>query len=125
YNSLLAEAEIEAACGERVAWLCSEATRILSDRGEGTNRGKARARQRVRHYVAANRDAELGLLAVATLWARWQLAEAGSAAQRHSFAEEARHVFGPLLEMMGMRATLEKLDDWLWRLHDPDAARLD
>ncbi len=31
----------------------------------------------------------------------------------------------PLLEMMGMRAPLEELEDWLWRLHEPDAPRLD
>jgi GTP pyrophosphokinase len=125
YNNLIAPSETKAVCGERVAWLCSEATRILSDRSEGTARGKARARQRVRHYIAAYRDPELGLLAVAAFWARWQMAKAGTIAQRHSFAEEARHVFGPLLEMMGMRATLDELEEWLWRLHEPDTQRVD
>ena len=125
YNGLLAIPDIETACGQEVAWLCQEATRILGERSEGTTRGKARARQRVRHYIAAYRSPELGLLAVATFWARWQLAKAGTIAQRHSFAEEARHVFSPLLEMMGMRATLEELEDWLWRLHEPDAPRQD
>jgi (p)ppGpp synthase/HD superfamily hydrolase len=125
YNNLISLAEVESVCGERVAWLCGEATRILTERGEGGSRGKSRARQRVRYYVAAYRDPELGLLAVATLWARWQVAKAGSLAQRHTFAEEARHAFGPLLEMMGMRAILEELEDWLWRLHEPDAGRVD
>ncbi len=97
YNELVDPDAIETICGERVAWLCGEATRILGERSEGSTRGKARARQRVRHYIAAYRDPELGLLAVATFWARWQLAKAGTVAQRHSFAEEARHVFSPLV----------------------------
>ena len=122
---LLALSDVQAVCGERVAWLCGEATRILSDRNEVSGRGKARARQRVRHYIAAYRDPELGLLAVATLWARWQGAKRGTLAQRHSFAEEARHVFAPVLEMMGMHAILDELQDWLWRLHEPDASRVD
>ena len=125
YNELLEVDSIEPEVGSRVAWLCSEAKRILGERTDGTQRGKARARQRVRHFVAAYRDPELGLLAVATLWARWQVAQAGTLAQRHSFADEARLVFSPLLEMMGMRAMLEELEDWLWRLHDPDAPRVD
>lgn len=124
-NDLLSPDDIQTICGERVAWLCSEATRILGERSEGTARGKTRARQRVHHYIAAYRDPELGLLAVANLWARWQVAKAGSIAQRHSFAEDARHIFVPLLEMMGMRATLEEVQDWLWRLHEPDAPRVD
>ncbi|MCC6457352.1 MAG: TGS domain-containing protein [Caldilineaceae bacterium] len=125
YNRLLIQADVEPVCGARVAWLCEEAARILGERSEGAARGKSRARQRVRHYIAAYRDPELGLLAVATLWARWQVAQAGTVAQRHSFAEEARHVFSPLLEMMGMRALREEVEEWLWRLHEPDAERVD
>lgn len=125
YNDLVSLTDVETTCGERVAWLCSEATRILSERSEGSGRGKSRARQRVRYYVAAYRDPELGLLAVATLWARWQVAKAGTIAQRYTFAEEARHAFGPLLAMMGMRTVLEQLEEWLWRLHEPDAGRVD
>lgn len=124
-NDLVGLEAVAAACGERVAWLCSEAHRLLHERGEGAARGKARARQRVRNFVAAYRDPELGLLAVAALCGRWRAVYTGTAAQRHTFAEEGRQVLGPLLEMMGMRALREELETWLWRLHEPDAVGLD
>ncbi len=124
-NVMVSLADVEASCGERVHWLCAEASRILGERGEVGARGKARARQRVRHYVAAYRDPELGLMAVATLWARWQVAKVGTPAQRNAFADEGRQVFSPLLEMMGMRALREELESWLWQLHEDDAVRLE
>src|SRR5690606_15792965 len=73
-DGMVCHADVEASCGERVHWLCAEASRILGERGEVGARGKARARHRVRHDVAAYRDPELGLLAVSTLWARGQVA---------------------------------------------------
>ncbi len=108
-----------------MAWLCTEAYRLLHERSGGAARGKARARQRVRHFIAAYRDPELGLLAVAALCGRWRAVRNGAAAQRHTFAEEGRQVLSPLLEMMGMRALREEVEAWLWRLHEPDAERID
>ena len=123
YDGGLDLAAIAAACGERVAWLCAEAARLFPEATDAPGRGKARARQRVRYFVATYRDPELALLAVAGLWGAFRLVQDGVPAQRHAFAEEARHVLGPLLDMLGMRAWREELDIWLWRLHDPDADR--
>ncbi len=119
----LAVADVVAVCGERTAWLCVEAARLLGESADAPGRGKARARQRVRQFVAAYRDPELALLAVAALWGGFRLAQDGAPAQRHAFAEEARQVLDPLLDMLGMRAWREELDLWLWRLHDPTADR--
>jgi (p)ppGpp synthase/HD superfamily hydrolase len=123
YNGELALPAVAAACGERVAWLCAEAARLFLETADTPGRGKPRARQRARYFGAAYRDPELALLAVATLWGAFRLVQDAAPAQRHAFAEEARHVLGPLLDMLGMRAWREELDLWLWRLHDPDAER--
>ncbi len=117
--------QVAEACGPRTAWLVEEAQRILSEPAQPGGRGKPRTRRRVRHYVAAYRDPELGLLAVAQLWARFQLAENAPLAQRHLFADEARHVLLPLLDMMGMRQLAETVESWLWRLHEPDSESID
>ena len=117
----MAAADVAAIGGERAAWLCAEAARLLVEAPDAPSRGKARARQRVRHFVAAYRDPELALLAVSALWGNFRRAQDAVPAQRHAFAEEARQVLDPLLDMLGMRAWREELDLWLWRLHDPDA----
>ena len=38
---LIAADDIKAICGERVAWLCGEATRIMGERSEGAGRRSA------------------------------------------------------------------------------------
>lgn len=123
-DGLVDEAAVEAACGARAAWLVHEAAHLLGD-PTGTGRGKPRTRRRVRHYMAAYRDPALGLLAVGQLWARFRLAETASLSQRHLFAEEARHVLLPLLDMMGMGEPAATVQNWLWRLHEPDSETID
>ena len=126
YNELLDCAAIAAACGPRVAALCTAYQEVLAERKEVAPRGKPRARQRVRHFVAAHQDPELGLLAMAALWARVQQVHDGevSAVQRHSLSEDARQILVPYLEMLGMRTLREEVELWLWRQQEVDAARL-
>jgi GTP pyrophosphokinase len=123
-NGLLALETVAAHCGSGVADLCRAYTQVVTCRHDG-NRGKARARQRVCHFVAAYRNPELGLLSMAALWGRFLLIKDGLPAQRHQFAEDGSQVVLPLLEMLGMRALREELDLWLWRLYEPDALRLE
>ncbi len=110
--------------GLRTAWLVEESLRQLSERSDTPARGKARARQRVRYFMAAYRDPELGLLGVATLWGRFRLAQSAAVAQRRQFVEEGRQVLIPLLEMLGMRGLREEVEAWLWRLDEPYASQV-
>jgi (p)ppGpp synthase/HD superfamily hydrolase len=119
----VAAAALPNAWNSRVAWLCREAAAIAAAKPAETQRGKQRALQRVRLFIAAYRNPELALIMVAASWARLRAAQAGTPAQRHAFAEEARHILGPYLDMLGMRALREELGSWLRQLHEPDADR--
>lgn len=124
YNNLIDPAAVADSFGLRTAWLLDEAQRLQHDRAAAPARGKLRARQRVHHFMAAYRDAELGLLGVALLWGRFRLAQSAATAQRRLFVDEGRQVLVPLLEMLGMRRLREEVEAWLWRMDAPYASQV-
>lgn len=125
YNSLLPLEGIGQECGPEVQALCHSYLPLMTEPAAGTLRGKQRTRQRVRAFMAAYHSPQLALLSVAILWGRFDTARTGSLVQRHQAIEEARQVLIPLLEMLGMRALRDEVELWLWRLHEPNAARLE
>jgi (p)ppGpp synthase/HD superfamily hydrolase len=125
YNRLAQLEEVAQQCSRRVAFLCEEYSRLASEQVETAPRGRWRARQRVQHFIAAYCDPELAMLALAVLWERFRCAQSGDPAHAHHFADEARLVVGPFLDMLGIRALREELDVWLWRQQEPAAPLLE
>lgn len=125
YNNIVSLAQVAGCCGPQVEAYCADSLRPAAEPGDGSARGKARARQRVRYFAAAYHSPDMALLAVATLWGRQDAVKRGTLVQRHQGAEEARQVLLPLLEMLGMAALRDEVALWLWRLYEPHAERLE
>ncbi|MBK8049992.1 MAG: TGS domain-containing protein [Anaerolineales bacterium] len=109
----IAATAIEAACGARVAWLCTEFRRLLTGAPDPNWGGHPLVLLRVRAYSAAYRDPDLAFLYVADAWQRFFPGDQTGALRRQVAIEEARLALIPLLDMLGMRALRRSLEEVL------------
>lgn len=113
-KGVLPAEQIVDTCNERTAFLCQTYWHILQQTPE-QQRGKAHVIKRVKLFIAAYRDPALAFLSVASLRDHFVLARQSDPSLQRLFANEAREVMLPLLDMLGMWQLKTEVERWVMK----------
>jgi (p)ppGpp synthase/HD superfamily hydrolase len=113
WHGWLASEAIAAACGDRVASLCSHYREILTTNPTNRVGGEPALLRRVRLYMAAYQDPLLALLGAADRWEQLTVAQQIDGNRRRRLLDEVERATIPFLDMLGMGTLKAAAEDWV------------
>ncbi len=125
-KEVLSPEQVDAACGQRTAFLCKKYWDFLLQIPTPQRRGTPHTIKRIKLFMAAYCDFALAFLSVASLWDHFVMARQSEPALQRLFANEAQEVMLPLLDMLGLWALKTEVEEQImqWGQHQQDYQHL-